>query len=402
MPYYRAILVNEQGKFLDREIYAANRADARSNLAGGEEKLLRLRWLFQKNLKLGRWLHKRIGYTDFLLFNQELITLLRAGIPFIRALEIIIQNTKNSRLEQLLRQTAADIRNGTQISESFPAGQIPFARIYKASLLAGEKSGHLEAVLEKFNTYLAKITNLRRKTISSLTYPVVLLVFMICMLLIITMYVIPKFSSFYESFETSLPDITIFFISLAGFLRDRLWLILLVLAGGYTIIKLIEKYNPRVIILDQAKTRLPLIGTIIHQNAVAVFARTLAILVAGGIPVPEASQIAVETFANRFFYSQVSHVPDQIQHGNPLSAVLGEIAIIPNILTEMARVGESSGNLSGIMDEAADYFERSIDSKINSLISLIEPVIIISLGLVIALMLISVYLPIFSTIRVIR
>ncbi len=143
-------------------------------------------------------------------------------------------------------------------------------------------------------------------------------------------------------------------------------------------------------------------GRIIHENAIAVFARTLAILISGGIPVPEAAEIAVETFANRYYYSQVRAVPEKIRQGNLLSAVLDEIAIIPRILVEMVRVGETSGNLTAVLDESAEYYERSIDNKINALISLIEPVIIIVLGLVVAMMLVSVYLPIFSTIRVVQ
>ena len=171
---------------------------------------------------------------------------------------------------------------------------------------------------------------------------------------------------------------------------------------AYAAVRAIEHFNPRVIIIDQAKIRIPFLGRVIHENAIAVFARTLAILISGGIPVPDSAEIAVETFANKFYYSQVRSVPEKIRQGNLLSDVLEEIAIMPRILVEMIRVGETSGNLTAVLDESADYYERSIDSKINALISLIEPVIIISLGMVIAVMLVSVYLPIFSSIRVIQ
>jgi type IV pilus assembly protein PilC len=320
----------------------------------------------------------------------------------IRALEIIIQNTRVSNLREIISKAAGNIRNGMQISEAFSSTQIPFNKIYKASLLAGEKSGHLEQILEKFNIYLSKLTSLRRKIVGSLTYPAILLLFMIAMVLVISVFVIPKFATFFEDLEAQLPPLTLLFIVFTQYLRENIILFTVLIITAFVVIKLLERYNPRVIIIDQFKLKMPFIGRVIHENAIAVFARTLAILISGGIPVPDATEIAVETFANKYYYSKIRAVPEKIRQGNLLSGVLEEIAIIPRILVEMIRVGETSGNLMAVLDESADYYERSIDSKINTLISLIEPVIIIVLGMVVALMLVSVYLPIFSIIRVVQ
>ncbi|HSQ35420.1 MAG TPA: type II secretion system F family protein, partial [Candidatus Binatia bacterium] len=370
--------------------------------AGSEEKLIAVRGLWFKNFSLQKLFKRQIGYTEFLLFNQELITLLKAGIPVIRALEIIIENMRVGNLREIIRQAAANIRNGMQISEAFSSPQIPFHKIYKASLLAGEKSGHLEAILEKFNIYLSKLTSLRRKIVSSLTYPVILLLFMIAMVLVISIFVIPKFAAFFEDMEAQLPTLTQVFVSVTHLLRENIVLVVALALALFAGVKLVERFQPRVIIIDRLKIRTPFIGRVIHENAVAVFARTLAILLSGGIPVPDAAEIAVETFANKYYYRQMAEVPEKIRQGNVLSGVLEGIAIIPRILVEMVRVGETSGNLMTVLDESADYYERSIDSKINTLISLIEPVIIIALGLVVAMMLVSVYLPIFSIIRVVQ
>jgi type IV pilus assembly protein PilC len=346
--------------------------------------------------------NRKIGYTEFLLFNQEMIALLKAGVPLIRALEIIIENTRVSNLREIISKAAGSIRSGMQISEAFSSTQIPFNKIYKASLLAGEKSGHLEQILEKFNIYLSKLTNLRRKIVGSLTYPIILLLFMIAMVLVISVFVIPKFASFFADMDAQLPSLTLFFIALTEFLRENIVLLSALVIAAFAAVKLLERANPRVIIIDQLKIKMPFVGRVIHENAIAVFARTLAILISGGIPVPEAAEIAVETFANKYYYSKMGAVPEKIRQGNLLSGVLEEIAIIPRILVEMVRVGETSGNLMSVLDESADYYERSIDSKINTLISLIEPVIIIALGLLVAMMLVSVYLPIFSIIRVVQ
>ena len=402
MPYYRCGFVNEHGHYSFREHYAENKAELRSALAASDEKLISVRSLWFKDFSLQKFFTRKIGYMEFLLFNQEMITLLKAGIPIIRALEIIIENTRISNLREILSKAAGNIRNGMQISEAFASHQIPFHRIYKASLLAGEKSGHLEQVLEKFNIYLNKLTNLRRKIVGSLTYPVILLLFMIAMVLVISVFVIPKFASFFADMEAQLPPLTLLFISLTESLRANIVLIIVLAVAAYAAVRLVERANPRVIIIDQLKVKMPFIGRVIHENAIAVFARTLAILISGGIPVPDAAEIAVETFANKHYYSTMKAVPEKIRQGNLLSGVLEEIALIPRILVEMVRVGETSGNLMAVLDESADYYERSIDSKINTLISLIEPVIIIALGLLVAMMLVSVYLPIFSIIRVVQ
>jgi type IV pilus assembly protein PilC len=402
MPYYRCTFVDEQGHYTDREHYAESKAEVRVSLAGAEEKLIRVRHLWFKDFSLKKLFKRKIGYTEFLLFNQELITLLKAGIPMIRALEIIIDNTRISNFREIISKAAGNIRNGMQISEAFSSAQIPFNKIYKASLLAGEKSGHLEQILEKFNIYLDKLTNLRRKIVGSLTYPAILLLFMIAMVLVISIFVIPKFATFFEDMEAQLPSLTLLFIAFTQYLRENIVLFTVLFIIAFMAIKLVEHYNPRVIIVDQFKIKMPFIGRVMHENAIAVFARTLAILLSGGIPVPDAAEIAVETFANRYYYNKVSAVPEKIRQGNLLSGVLDEIAIIPRILVEMVRVGETSGNLTAVLDESAEYYERSIDSKINALISLIEPVIIIALGMVVALMLISVYLPIFSMQRVVQ
>lgn len=402
MPYYRCTLVDERGRFLQRDHYAENRREIARSLEGLDEKLLAVRRLWFKDFSLARLFQRKIGAVQFLLFNQQMSTLLKAGIPLIRALEIIVQNTPAGVLREVLAKAAAAIRNGAQISEAFSSPQIPFARIYRASLLAGERSGHLEQVLEKFNVYLAKISNLRRKIVGGLTYPVILLVFMIAMVLLIAVFVIPRFSSFFQDMDSDLPAVTRFFMTVTSFLRENLLAVGLVLLLAYAGIRLLERLNPKVTLLDQAKLKLPFLGRIAHENAIAVFARTLAILISGGIPVPESSEIAMETFANRFHFNQVRGLPEKIRQGNLLSDVLAEAPVMPRILVEMVRVGETSGNLTAVLDESAEYYERSLDSRIGALISLIEPVIIIGLGMVIALMLVSVYLPIFSVVEVIR
>lgn len=402
MPYYNCTFLDDEGRSVKKTLFADNKKEVWKTYLNADEKLLYVKrnlWKEEFSLKI---LAKKIGYFDFLLFNQKMITLLRSGVSFIRGLEIVINNLKRGDLKEVLIKTQTDIKNGIQISDAFSSDQIPFQEIYRASLLAGERSGNLEAVLERFNHYLEKIATLRRKVTSSMTYPVILFVFMIAMVLVILVYAIPKFSSFYAHFEAELPAITSNLIALGNFLKNNFITIILISVGIVATVKLIEKTRKDIIIIDYLKIKLPFIGKIVVENAMTVFSRTLAILIEGGIPVPEATQIAVETFSNRYFFSKVKDIPVKIKEGNLLSEVLGEVNFIPPVMVEVIKVGESSGNLTAVLNEIADSFENSIDAKISSLISLIEPILIVVLGVVIAFMLVAVYLPIFSTVNIVK
>jgi type IV pilus assembly protein PilC len=402
MPYFKCTFVNDEGKYTRRTVFADNKEEVQRNYQNADEQLLKISKVFFSGFSGFKFFSRKISYFDFLLFNQKMITMLKSGVSFVKALDIVLKNLEKGTLKEVLIRTNADIKNGVQISDAFGSSQIPFQKIYAASLLAGERSGNLEDILERFNSYLEKIASLKRKVISSLSYPVILFLVMIAMVLLILVYAIPKFASFYKDFDADLPEMTLFFIDVGQYLQRNALLIVGLCIAIYWGLKTLEKTNPRVIIFDRAKLRIPFIGKIIVENAITVFSRTLAILVSGGIPVPEAAQIAVGTFSNKYFTSKVRHVPEKIREGNLLSDVLQEVDFVPGVLVEVIRVGESSGNLVDVLNENADAFESSIDAKVSSLISMVEPILIVCMGIVIAFMLVSVYLPIFSTVNIVK
>jgi len=403
MPYFNCVFVNDEGKYITRTIFAENKQELWRLYSGTDEKLLKInRFYLKKDLTIPKLIARKIRAFDFLLFNQKMITLLKSGLTFSKGLEIILKSTQKGTLREVLTRANTDINNGVQISDAFSSSQIPFQKIYSASLLAGERSGQLASILAQFNTYLEKIANMRRRVFSSLAYPVVLFTVMIAMVFIILVYAIPKFSAFYQDFDRELPGTTQFFVSVGQFLQNNIFLILGITMAAYASIKLIERLKPHLVILDRLKLKIPFIGKVIVENAITVFSRTLAILVFGGIPVPESTEIAVGTFTNKYFIKQTEDLPANIREGNLLSDSLAEVDFIPNVLVEVIRVGETSGNLVVVLNENADSFENAIDAKVNSLISLIEPILIVCMGVVIGFMLISVYLPIFSTVDVVR
>ena len=402
MPYYNCTFLDDHGRYVKKTVFADNKQEVWRNYGSADEKLLYIRRNYLKDSSSIKVFAKKIGYFDFLAFNQKMITLLKSGVSFIRSLEIVIANLRKGNLKEVLLKTETDIKNGIQISDAFASDQIPFQKIYRATLLAGEKSGNLDTILGQFNSYLEKIATLRRRVVSSMTYPVILFTFMIGMVALILLYAIPKFATFYADFEADLPAITTNLVALGEFMQKHFLTILLIFIAIIVAIKLLEKLRSNIIIFDYLKTKIPFIGRIIVENAMTVFARTMAILISGGIPVPESAQIAVETFSNRYFFSKIKDIPGKIKEGNLLSDVLRDISFVPPVLVEVIKVGETSGNLAEVLNENADAFENSIDARIGSLISLIEPILIVVLGVVIAFMLVAVYLPIFSTVHIVK
>ncbi|MEN8221842.1 MAG: type II secretion system F family protein [Acidobacteriota bacterium] len=400
MPFYNCKFMDEKGQILKQTVFSDSRKELWKHYENSEKKIISVRRNYFKGITYMDIFSSKVSYTDFLLFNQKLSTLLRAGISFIKSIGIIVKNTEKGNFREILKKVETDINNGIQISDAFSSEKIPFINIYKATLLAGEKSGNLEELLEKFNIYLEKISNLKKKVLSSLTYPIIVFVFMFLMMFAILVFAIPKFSDFYRGFNADLPGITKIMIDISSFIQDNLIFIIIFFVLLYIALKYIEKRFD-VVIFDRIKVKIPFIGKIIAENSLAVFSRTMSILLQGGIPVPESAEIAVKTFTNKYFYKNIKNLPEKIKEGMLLSQSLEEVNFIPDIMVEIVEVGESSGNLIEVLEKNGDYYENSINTKINSLISLIEPIMIVILGIVIAFMLISIYLPIFNLVNVV-
>lgn len=400
MPFYNCKFMDDKGIILKQTIFSDTKRELRKNYENSDKKLISVRRNLFKGITYIDIFSSKVGYTEFLLFNQKLSTLLKAGIPFIKAINIIIKNTEKGNFKEILIKVETDINNGIQVSDAFSSGKIPFVNIYRATLLAGEKSGNLEELLEKFNNYLEKISTLRKRVFSSLSYPIIVFVFMFLMMFAILVFAIPKFSDFYRGFNADLPGITNTMIVISNFIQDNLIFIIMIITLMYLILKYIEKKFD-VVIFDFLKIKIPFIGKIISENSMTVFSRTMSILLQGGIPVPESSEIAIKTFQNKYFIKKIKSVPDKIKEGMLLSQAIEEVKFIPNIMVEIVEVGESSGNLIDVLEKNADFYENSINTKINTLISLIEPIMIVILGIVIAFMLISIYLPIFNLVNVV-
>ncbi len=345
---------------------------------------------------------KKIKDKDFILFNQELIALLKAGYPILKSIDIIIGRIKNNRFKELLMAVQNDIRAGKSLSEAFAPFEDQFSTVYLASLMAGERSANLDKTIARYIDYAKIISQTKAKIRAALTYPSLLLFFSFLLLLILLNFVIPRFSQFYADFEAQLPSVTRGLMSFSYFVRNHfpyLLAFILLLVMAFILMKRRER---TAIWLDRMKLWIPYGRSIWLESAVSLFSRTLSLLLSGGISLLSSVGIAKKAVPNKYLRQCMQNLQNSIKNGESLSESLNEAGFFTPLALDMVRIGETSANLEGMLSDVSDVYDDRIRSKIDTFVSLIEPVIIIFMGLIVAAMLLSVYLPIFNVIRVTR
>lgn len=400
MPYFLCRLATEDGHPLFQSFLASSVEECRKHFESEGFCVLSIKKDWKKLSFPALPFEKKIKDKDFIMFNQELLALLRAGYPILKSLELITSRAKNVHLKEVLLKVESDIRSGKALSEAFSPFEKNFTKVYTASLLAGEQSGNLPGSISRFIAYAKVIAQTKSRIRAALIYPTLLLVFSLTLMGILINFVLPRFSSFYADFEAQLPGITRFLIGFAGAMR-RLTPLLVVLASAYILVvfQLKKKENTHVV-LEKLKLRIPYARRIWTETAISLFSRTLGLLLEAGITLLPALPIASQTIPNKFLVRRTRHLPDDIRNGGRLSDSLGKADFFSPLAIDMVRIGESSANLHGMLREVADVYDERIQAKIDTFVSLIEPVIIIFMGLLVALMLLAVYLPIFNIIRV--
>jgi type IV pilus assembly protein PilC len=402
MPYYKCTFVSDRGARSVRVLEALGKEEIWEKYRSGQQKLMSVRRTFPLNVDLGAQLSHRIKPADFFLFNQKLIALINAGVPLVQSLGLVLENTPSGTLKVKMEKARDDLSRGASLRDAFDIPQLPYGRIYRAALTAGERSGQLENLLRRFNEYLSKMVALRRRIVSSMVYPIFVLFFVIALAMMIIMVVVPKFSSFFQGFNTELPPVTKLVVNLGNTMKAGLPIFVVLVALTYLTIRILEKSRPGLVIIDRLKLRLPLIGTFITENALAAFSRTLSILLNAGIPLPESLGVALETFGNRKLRKDAEPMRSEISEGQLFSALLVKIPWMQGMLLELVRVGESSGNLGAVLDQSADHYESRVDNRVATLVSMIEPMLLAVISVLVGLVIFSVYLPIFSAIQVVQ
>lgn len=347
--------------------------------------------------QLGLPTRRRIPMSEFLVFNQELATLLKAGLPLVQSLDILRRRAPNPVFKMALDDIYDKVRSGTALSEAFEAQGL-FSGVYTASLMAGEKSGSLEQVLRRYVAHIKVMLGVRSQVISALIYPAVLVVLSVGVVSMIVFKVVPEFAVFYQSYGdgAELPASTRIVVSISTTLVSFGPLILAGIAAVAIGAMLILQRPAERRRMHAAILRLPFFGPLARKLATAQVSRTLATLLAGGIPLVNALDIAAKSVANRSIADGLAVVAKEVREGGSLGGTLNKQNIFPHVAVEMVEVGESTGALADMLNSVADFYDDENGTTLARFSNLIQPVLLIVMGVVIAFLLLSLYMPLFN------
>jgi type IV pilus assembly protein PilC len=394
---FRARLASATGE-ISEGVYAA---DTESRLRHElEEKGLYVLSLQPKHAIGGISLHlpqrRSVSMREFLVFNQELATLLKAGMPLVQSLDLLKRRVTSPVFKAVLNDVHEQVRSGTALSDAFAAQGDLFPRVYTASLLAGERSGNLDAVLRRYVEYTKIIATVKRKTISALVYPAILISLALVLVAIIVIKVVPAFSDFYASFGANLPVITRIIMGVSDFIRGQLVLLVIGLTAAITAIVVWVRRPGQHARFDHLILNLPMLGQVARKFGTSQMARTLATLLGGGLPLVNALDIAANSIGNRFMARQLEIVSTRVREGESFAGALDARRVFPEVAVKMAEVGESTGALQEMLNTVADFYDEDISTTMERFITLVEPTLLVVMGIVIAGLLLALYMPLFQ------
>jgi len=352
-----------------------------------------------KSLFQGR---KSISQTEFRFFNQELAALLRAGLPLLQCLDIMLERMPNPLFRNVLKDVRDKVKSGTALSDAFRAHGDLFPRIYSASLVAGEKSGGLETVIQRYVQYLKLTESTRKKVVAAMVYPIFLFISLIVAAAFLLLWVVPRFAGFFEGFEADLPFLTVALLTVANTLRDNLFYILATLAVGSYFLYTWSRREGSKATFARLLLKLPFLGAIFHLFATSQLTRSLGTLLAGGIPLVQAIDIAAGSIGNRHVGLAVVPVAERVREGKAFSVSLEETGQFSNLTIEMVKVGENTGGLAEMLQNVADFADEEIDNRLNLMLAMLTPVVLLFMGGLVAVILLSIYLPMFDLINATR
>src|SRR5438067_5007335 len=354
-------------------------------------------WVKPKGVLTGGRIRRgrRVKPSTFLVFNQQLLTLLKAGLPVLGSLDLLIKRQRDSYFRSLLQNVRERVKGGELLSEAFSAQNV-FPKIYTTTLMAGEKSGNLDEVLSRYISFQRLALTFKKKLAVSLVYPALLVSVVLCMLMFLITYVVPQFAKLFENLNAQLPAITVFMLAVgtnaqryAPFVAVGLVLLFLFVWRWKNTDKGAER-------IDGAVLKLPLLGAIWLKYQVANFSRMLSTLLTGGLPLVPSLETAGASMGSRQVLNSIAIAAGRVREGQTLSKSLEERKIFPDLSVEMIEVGESTGALPAMLNSVAEFYEEDVQTALGAAMALIEPVILIVMAVVVGGILISLYLPIFT------
>jgi len=358
------------------------------------------------NVDLAGWLHRLrrqpVSLEDLMLFTRQMATLLRAGVPLLRALAGQVESVPNRRLGEALQGVREVVESGRTLSEGLAQYPDIFSEIFVYMVQVGETSGNLAEVFDRLSGYLEQEKTTRDRTKQALRYPVLVLVAIAVAFVILNIVVIPKFVGLFGGFSAELPLPTRILIGMSQFTRDYGWLLLIGLFGGLWGFRRYIRTEPGRRAWDRWKIRIPVVGDIFYKLALARFTRTFATTVASGVPVVEGLNVVARAVGNRYVGDHVTAMREGVERGDSLFNTARRQELFPLTVLQMIEVGEETGAVDEMMERVAEYYEREVDLKIDSLSSLIEPVLITVIGAMVLLLALGIFLPMWDMARAVQ
>ncbi|MBI1949826.1 MAG: type II secretion system F family protein [Acidobacteria bacterium] len=394
MPEFIAKIGTSDGTVMERSFTADSEEALRNDLQGKDYLVFKVR---KKggvaDLLPGFGAGRSVKMKEFLLFNQELAALIKAGLPIIASLEILTERRKNQAFRKALMDVRDKVRGGASLSEAFQGQGEMFPAIYSATLASGERSGEIASVLLRYITYQKTILALKRKVTTALIYPAILFVLMIGLIAILITWVVPKFTEFYKDFGADLPLLTRALIGVSAFVTQKAVFMAALLALAAILFRAWTRTAAGRLAIDRFLVRVPVIGGVFHRFAVSRFTRTLGTLIAGGIPAVTALLMSARAVGNLEFEAKLIDVERKVREGSSLWEALEATGLFNDIAIEMTRVGESTGSLHDMLANISDFYDEEIEARINTIMVFIEPVMLVVMGSFVVLIMLAIYLP---------
>jgi type IV pilus assembly protein PilC len=395
MAEYTIKMADERGHVLEQIENGASEAEIRDRFAQQGYFVYSIRSKNLLSADIGLPHRRKVRQDQFVIFNQQFVTLIHAGLPIIQSLELLIKRQRNVFFRSVLQNVRDRVRGGELLSEAFEAQSV-FPKVYTTTLLAGEKSGNLEEVLGRYIAFQRLSVSFRKKLISSLVYPALLVGVLIVMMTFLITFVVPQFALLYHTLGADLPAMTSFMLAIGVNARHySLYIFVVLVVIGFFLWRWMKSESGS-IQMDRIKLSVPMLGDIWLKYQVAVFSRMLSTLLSGGLSLVPSLETAGESMQSHLMANGIKSSTRGVREGQGLARSLEDTKVFPQMSVEMIEVGESTGALPAMLNSIAEFYEEDVQNALTTAMALIEPVILIVMGVVVAFVLISLYLPIFS------
>ena len=405
MPAYTYLIKDEAGGRSEGEIKADSLDLAMKKLSAGNQIIVKLEevdtsWDFigpfidEINLSIERF-KNRIPLSNLVFFTRQLATMYSAGLTLERAIRGLASEERHPKMKKVLTNVGENIRKGLSLSEALQRHPGVFSTLFVSLTKAGEVSGNLEEILDELATYLENLDDVRRKVRSAMTYPIFMVVFLFAMMSAMFMWIIPMFSDVYVQLGANLPAATRKLVSLSEWISINFSTVVASLFGVAAGLWLVSKTRRGGYIIDSIKLKTPVFGSLLNQSILNKFSKTAGILLNAGVPVIEAMNLIAKIVSNRVYEIAIGDATEYIRDGIKITAALRRTEIFPPILLQLSATGEETGELDTLLDKAADYYYKQVNALVERMTTLIEPILILMVGVIIGVMVIITYLPVF-------